>query len=263
MDGRVALVTGANHGIGAAIARELAAGGVAVLVTALRTASEGQPAAYVEARQRSVEDVAAAIRDGGGRAVAIEADLSDPAVPARLFDRAEAELGPVDVLVNNASGWRQDTFGRSTADAHGRSMEAVTAATVDANLAVDARAAALLIAEFAARHRARGGTWGRIVGLVSGGVEGFPTEVSYGAAKAAQISYTLAAAIELADQGITANLVHPPVTDTGWVTEEVREFVARSMQHTHVATSDEVAEVVRWLCSDAADLVSGNILRLR
>ncbi|MGH8883135.1 MAG: SDR family oxidoreductase, partial [Stackebrandtia sp.] len=75
------------------------------------------------------------------------------------------------------------------------------------------------------RHAARAATWGRIIGLTSGGEFGFPDEVSYGAAKAVQTNYTLSAAVELAHLGITANMVHPPVTDTGWVTESVRDFV--------------------------------------
>ena len=79
-------------------------------------------------------------------------------------------------------------------------------------------AAALLISEFARRHIARGADWGRIIGLTSSGDLGFPEEVSYGAAKAAQVNYTMSAALELARYGITANMVHPPVTDTGWVT---------------------------------------------
>jgi 3-oxoacyl-[acyl-carrier protein] reductase len=75
-----------------------------------------------------------------------------------------------------------------------------------------------MIAEFARRHREGGGTWGRIVGMSSGGPDGFPREVSYGAAKAALENLTMSAAYELADVGITANIVHPPVTDTGWIT---------------------------------------------
>jgi len=263
---RIAVVTGANHGIGAAIARALAQAGTAVLLTGWRVrtpAGAGHPAAYGEQRARPVEEAAAALRQAGGRAVGIEANLVDPEAPVTLFDRAEAEFGGVDILVNNASGWRQDTFGPPELDPHGRPMERVTAATVDANFLVDARAAALLIAEFAARHRARSATWGRIVGLTSGGPNGFPTEVSYGAAKAAQENYTLTAATELAAQGITANVVYPPVTDTGWVTSEVRDFVTGSPGHTHVAAPEDVAEVVRWLCSDAARLVSGNVIRLR
>jgi 3-oxoacyl-[acyl-carrier protein] reductase len=123
-------------------------------------------------------------------------------------------------------------------------------------------AAALLIAEFARRHAARGAMWGRIVGLTSGGDLGFPEEVSYGAAKAAQTNYTMSAALELADLGITANMVHPPVTDNGWISDSVRDFVAASRAHVHIATPAEVASVVAYLASDAAALITGNVITL-
>ncbi|HEX8803572.1 MAG TPA: SDR family oxidoreductase [Acidimicrobiales bacterium] len=271
LSGHVALVTGANHGIGAAVARALAAAGAGVLVTYLRSPTGrggGDPApdvpdAYAAPRAAGADDVVAAIRAAGGRVEAAEADLSDPATPGALFDAAERALGPVDILVNNASGWRQDTFAPAAGDRFGRTAHPVTAASVDANLAVDARAPALLIAEMARRHTARSATWGRIVGLTSGGRDGFPEEVSYGAAKAAQESWTLAAATELGPLGITANLVHPPVTDTGWVTDAVRAAVAASRDHLHVATPDEVAAVIAYLCSDHAGMVTGNVIRLR
>ena len=73
----------------------------------------------------------------------------------------------------------------------------------------------------------------------------------------------MSAAQELGPYGVTANMVYPPVTDTGWITDDVRDFVAQDRDHTHVASPDEVAEVIAWLCSDAASLVSGNVLRLR
>lgn len=72
-----------------------------------------------------------------------------------------------------------------------------------------------------------------------------------------------AASIELAAEGITANVVYPPVTDTGWITEPVRDAVAGSPEHHHIAAPDEVAEVVVWLCTDSARLVTGSIIRLR
>jgi 3-oxoacyl-[acyl-carrier protein] reductase len=128
---------------------------------------------------------------------------------------------------------------------------------------VDSMAAALLIAEFARRHIARGGTWGRIVGLTSGAEIGFPDEVSYGAAKAAQTSYTMSAAIELADYGVTANMVHPPVTDTGWVNDAVRNLVADDPHLFHVAAPAEVAEVIAYLASDAGALITANVITLR
>jgi 3-oxoacyl-[acyl-carrier protein] reductase len=205
--------------------------------------------------------VAESIREGGGRATAVEADLSDPASVPTLFDTAEREFGPVQILVNNASGWVGDTFAPQATDRLGRSQNAVTARTIDQVLAVDARAAALLIAEFAQRHIARHGQWGRIVGLTSGEEDGFPEEVSFGAAKAAQVSFTLSAGAELARFGVTANVVHPPITDTGWI--NTRTAAAARSAGRRVATPKEVAEVIAYLASDAAALITGNVIKLR
>jgi 3-oxoacyl-[acyl-carrier protein] reductase len=120
-----------------------------------------------------------------------------------------------------------------------------------------------LIAEFARRHVDRQATWGRIIGLTSGGPLGFPTEVSYGAAKAALENYTMSAASELAPWGITANMVHPPVTDTGWVNDAVREVVEHSTELIHIADPEEVAAVIAFLASDHARLITANIVHLR
>lgn len=264
--GHVALVTGANHGIGAATAEALSRAGCAVVCSYLRLGDapdEGVPEVYRTHRAGDAEAVIASIRGAGGRAIAVEADLRDPASAPALFDAAEAEFGPIDILINNASGWVQDTFAPAVRDDFGRSMAPVTQQTWAQQFAVDAMAPALLIAEFARRHQERGATWGRIVGLTSGGELGFPNEVSYGAAKAAQNNYTMSAAMELGHVGITANIVYPPVTDTGWVTDAVREFVAGSREHFHVADPSEVAAVVAFLASDAAALITANVIHLR
>ncbi len=260
---RVALVTGANHGIGAATAVALAARGADVVVTYLRSGDPGRDDDYQRPRRADGSSTAAAVEALGRRCLTVEADLAVSSTPGLLFDRAEAGLGPVSVLVHNASGWRMDSFADGGADAIGRDNRPVTPETIDAQLHVDARAGALLMAELIARHRRRGASWGRIVTLTSGEGGAFPGEVSYGAAKAALISYTLSAAAETAADGITANVVYPPVTDTGWVTDEVRAFVASDHDHHHVADPAEVAEVIAWLCADAGRLVTGNVLRLR
>lgn len=268
LSGRNALVTGANMGIGAASAVSLARRGAAVLVTYLSMRDPENdaifPAAYREARSRDGSQVVDAIRREGGRADALEADLVDEQTPARLFDYAERELGPVEILVLNATGWqRPDSFSSKSTDPVGRPLHPVTAEAFTAQFAVDARGTALLIAEFARRHSERGAGWGRIVSLTSGGRDGFPGEVSYGAAKAALESITLSAAWELGEQGVTANLVHPPVTDTGWVTPEVeREAIANSPLR-HFAQPEDVAEVIAYLCSPAAGFITGNRIQMR
>jgi 3-oxoacyl-[acyl-carrier protein] reductase len=266
MSSHVALVTGANHGIGAATAEALAARGCAVVCTYWQIEDPVDPAvpdAYRVNRAKSADALVTAILRRGGEAIAVAEDLTDPQAPRRLFDRAESAFGPVDILINNATGWVQDTFSPRGTDQHGRTMQPVSVETWRQQFAVDAMAPALLIAEFARRHATRGATWGRIVGLTSGGELGFPEEVSYGAAKAAQTNYTMSAAAELAGLGITANVIHPPVTDTGWVTDAVRDYVARSPALAHVATPEEVAEVIAYLASDASALITGNVITLR
>ena len=262
----VAIVTGANHGIGAATARALARQGCAVVCAYFRVIDQvdpGTPQAYRDSRKGNAGSILGEVISAGGRAIALEADLSDPTTPAWLFDVAEQQLGPVDILVNNATGWLADSFAAAQVDRLGRSLEPVTAATWTRQFSVDAMAPALLIAEFARRHIARGADWGRIIGLTSGGDLGFPEEVSYGAAKAAQVNYTMSAALELAPYGVTANMVHPPVTDTGWVTDAVRDMVAASPTLVHIATPDEVASVIAYLASDAAALITANTITLR
>lgn len=263
---RVAIITGANHGIGAATAKVLAANGARVLISYLRVQDApdaATPAVYRANRARDASHVVSEIRQAGGSAEAVEADLREPATPAKLFDAAEAAFGPVDILINNATGWRQDTFGPGGADRLGRQMQRLTPESATQVLEVDARGSALMIAEFAKRHLARGASWGRIVGLTSGGALGFPEEVSYGAAKAALENYAMSAALELGEYGITSNVVYPPVTDTGWVTPEVEEFVRGSRMHFHVARPEDVAEVIAFLVSDAARLITANVIHLR
>ena len=258
--GRVALVTGANHGIGAATAVALAELGADVAVSYLRLSDidDDQPAAYAEHRSRHGDHTLAGIAAAGRRGHATEADLSDPETPARLIEEVEGVLGPVEILVNNASGWRKDTFAsrrRRAASQRG-----------DVRRPVPRGRPGQRPADRRIRRPAppaRGPRGGGSSSLTSGGPMGFPGEVSYGAAKAALENYTMAAATELAADGITANVVHPPVTDTGWVTDDVRRFVEQSPDLVHVATPDDVAEVIVWLCTDAAALVSGNILHLR
>ena len=262
---RTAIVTGANHGIGAAIAERLAGDGVAVLISYLALDEPEDPGMPERLRQNHRSDASGVldrIGAAGGRATAVSADLADAASVPLLFDAAEREFGPVDILVNNATASLEDSFRPVDRDWIGRRQQRVTAATFDRQFAVDARAGALLIAEFAERLIARDGRGGRIVSLTSGGDRGFPGEVSYGAAKAAIVNYTISASLELSRFGVTANAVHPPVTDTGWVTDDVRTAVAANDAFFDVAEPHEVADLVGFLISDAGRRVTGNVIRM-
>ncbi|WP_188195515.1 SDR family NAD(P)-dependent oxidoreductase [Nonomuraea sp. SYSU D8015] len=265
LTGKVALITGANHGIGAATAIALAAEGVSVFLTYKRLPPLNDPA-YPETydcnRAGDADDVVGRIRETGGRAEAVEADLADPETPKALFDQAEKAFGPVEILVNNASGWLSDTFAPSEHDSFGRPLRPVDAETHDRQFAVDVRAPALLIAEFARRHVERGATWGRIIGLTSEGPHGFPSEVSYGAAKSAQESYTMSAAHELGPYGITANMVHPPITDTGWINEEVEKLAATYGPLRSVGRPEDVAEVITFLASHQGRRVTAQVIKM-
>ena len=237
---KVVLITGANHGIGAAAACAFAAQGAKLFIGYF-----GAPAP---------DKVMQSLRALGSDAASFECDLADPVAPARIFDRAEAALGPVDVLINNATHWENDTFNPVTdaKDWGGRSTPMTDAAKIDRHLAVNVRATALLIAEFARRHAARGASWGRIIGITTGGAECFPGEISYGASKNALESYTRAAGIELARMGVTANLIVPGATQTGWITPELEKVILPEVPIGRIEMPEDVADAIVLIASQQA-----------
>lgn len=152
--GKVVLITGANHGIGAATARSFAAQGAhlflsyyrppskhdAAELAAARAEQVGGPLLYEAMQQQRAEVVAEEIRCAGGRAIAHEADLGDAANIERLFDLCEAELGPVDVLVNNHTYCVLETFDPALVTNEGFPVHMVSAREIDAHFSVNARA---------------------------------------------------------------------------------------------------------------------------
>ncbi len=225
---KVVLITGANHGIGAATAKAFAAEGASVLINYLRlpsmrryNQSEQNLDTYNTMRAKSADEVVQAIRAIGGQAEAVEADLSDVTTIHMLFDRAEALFGTVDILVNNADHCEQNTFiptsqlGPTAVAPDGYPTLTITAETNDRHFAVNSRAVALMMAEYARRRIEHGKHWGRIINISTDGAPGFPGTISYGASKYAAESYTRAAASELGRFGITANIVSPGPIQTG------------------------------------------------
>ncbi len=279
--GRVALVTGADNpeGIGAATARALAEQGAAVCLHYFRRDDDDHQvdamdsdrlspsdlpgeARYRSLQKRSAEAIVAKLREDGAAAACIEADLRDvEAVPA-LFEHAESVLGPVEILINNAATSDADTFvpvssevERSAVD--GFAMAPIDAESIDKVLGVNSRAPALLMAEMARRHAARGADWGRIVCVSTDGASGFCTQVSYGASKHALESYSRAAAGELGFYGITVNTVSLGPIQTGWIGPEMEAEIGASIPLRRVGQPDDVADVVVFLCSEQARWLTG------
>lgn len=276
----MALVTGANHGIGAATARALAAQGARVFATYLRLPLEDDERRAIEAggagtpgprlyrarQAMTADEVIHAIRRAGGEAEAWEADLADPTVIRALFDRAEKAFGPVEVLVNNAAHCRRDTFAPTDEGGPGQHpasdlpTERVSFETHDQHFAVNSRAVALMIAEFARRHVARGAQWGRIINVSTDGASGFAGAVSYGASKHALESCSRAAATELGRWGITVNVVSLGPVQTGWISSELEEREATRIPLGRIGTPEDVADVNVFLASEQARWVSGQLL---
>jgi 3-oxoacyl-[acyl-carrier protein] reductase len=280
--GKTAVVTGANHGIGAATARALAREGASVFIQYLRLPGQGsgprapeeqeprEPgwALYRAHQARNADQVVAQIRDAGGHAESWEADLAEPANIAALFDRAEAAFGPVEVLVNNAAhGGEHDTFLPAEAEPWnaipGRYLggtSPISAESHDRHFAVNSRAPALTMAEFARRHIARGARWGRIINVSTDGAARFPGEVSYGASKYALESYSRSAARELGRYGITVNIVSPGPIQTGYISAKLEEELVPGIPLGRLGQPEDVADVIVFLASEQARWVTGQLI---
>lgn len=240
--GKVVIVTGAGRGIGAAIARQAAAGGYAVAVN-------------YHSDEGSAQALVAAIRANGGRALAIQADVAVQAEVAHLFARTEAELGPPTALVNNAG-----ITGRiaSFMDTDPATIEAVFRTNVH-GLMHCSRAAVEAFRRVGAR--------GVIVNLSSVAAStGSPREyVHYAASKAAVETFTLGLAREMAPEGIRVCGVAPGSTLTGIHAAagepERPQRVAPAIPMGRLAEPEEIAEAVLWLLSPAASYVTGTTLR--
>ncbi len=274
---KVVLVTGGNNprGIGAATARAFSAQESSVFIHFFRPVRDAEKDVkgisqpgwewYNAAQTMSGEGIAEEIRARGGRAEAWEADLSEPAVPLELFDRAERAFGPVQVLVNNAAHCDPDTFipsksGQRSIGGLGSTMRTITAESHDKHFSVNSRAVALMMAEFARRHIARGAKWGRIINVSTDGAAGFPDEVSYWASKHALESYSRAAACELGTHGITVNTVSPGPVQSGWMSRELEEKIVPNIPLRRVGQPEDIADAIVFLASEQARWITGQLL---
>jgi NAD(P)-dependent dehydrogenase (short-subunit alcohol dehydrogenase family) len=237
------IVTGAGRGIGAAVARLAAARGYRVAVNFAQDA-------------RSAEDVVQHITSSGGRAKAIQADISREDEILRLFETAEDELGPFAGLVNNAG--ITGGFAR---------VETVTSATLTQVFAVNVVGAMLCAREAVRRMSTRsGGRGGAIVNISSRAAQigGAGEWVHYAASKGALDTFTLGLAREVAGEGIRVNAVAPGhvLTDLHAASGDPDRMtrLAPTIPMGRAGTPEEIAEAVLWLLSPAASYTTGAIL---
>jgi 3-oxoacyl-[acyl-carrier protein] reductase len=231
--GGCALVTGASRGIGAAVAAELARDGWPVAVN-YRADAEG------------AERVVTEVRDAGGTAVPVRADVSDPRMVEGLLSEAEGELGPVLVLVNNA-GVTADGLSMRLSD---EDWDRVLDTNLSAAFRLTRRA---LVAMLRAR-------FGRIVNIASVvGLRANAGQANYAASKGGLIAFTKSVAVEVARKGVTVNAVAPGLIDTE-LTDGIAGGLLEAVPARRAGTPDEVAACVRFLVSDAASYVTGTTL---
>jgi 3-oxoacyl-[acyl-carrier protein] reductase len=239
---RVAIVTGAARGIGAATAKRLAADGFAVAVIDL---DESATKATVEA-----------IEAAGGRALGVGADVSDAEQVQTAVDRIAAELGPPVVLVNNAGVTRDNLLFK------------MTDSDWDTVMAVHLRGSFLMTR--AAQKHMIDAKWGRIVNLSSTSALGNRGQANYAAAKAGLQGFTKTVAIELGKFGVTANSIAPGFIQTEMtkataerIGRDWEEYVAERAAAIPVARGglpEDIAHAVSYFVSEGAGFVSGQVL---
>ncbi|MET9487100.1 3-oxoacyl-ACP reductase FabG [Nocardia sp. NPDC006630] len=239
---RIAIITGAARGIGAAVARRLSSDGMAVAV--------------LDLDEKACGAVVEEIEKAGGRALAVGADVSDEAAVDRAVDRIAAELGAPTVLVNNAGVLRDNLLFKMSVD------------DWDTVMNVHLRGS-FLMSRAVQRHMIEQ-KWGRIVSLSSTSALGNRGQVNYSAAKAGLQGFTKTLALELGKFGVTANSVAPGFIETemtaataarmGVPFEDFKKAVVSTIPVARAGQPEDIAHTISFLVSEGAGFVSGQVI---
>lgn len=237
LEGRSALVTGGGQGIGEAICE--------------RFAAESAKVAVVDLNVQSAERVAAKLRAAGATAIAAAADVSDRAQARAAVARAIAELGGLDILVNNAAIGRHQY------------LDEMPERDWDDLMNINAKSCFNFCQAALAHMKERRA--GKIVNIVSRAILGNPRETNYSASKAAVVGFSRALALELAPHGINVNCIAPALVDTPWtqaLPNETRERAVKLIPMGRIGRPRDIANAALFLASDEADFITGQTLHV-
>jgi 3-oxoacyl-[acyl-carrier protein] reductase len=237
LTGRVAIVTGSSRGIGRAIARRLAGAGARVVVN-------------YQSNQAAAEQVVAEICAAGGEAIAVQANVCEPAQAQALVDAAQKAYGRVDILVNNAGTTRDTLIMRMTEQ--------------DWDVVLDTNLKGTFNCIKAATRPMMRQRYGRIVNVTSvSGIAGNPGQANYASAKAGLIGLTKTVAKELGSRNITCNAIAPGYVPTDLTASVPPELIEQAVQRSalgRLGTPEDMAAAVAFLASDDASFITGQVL---
>lgn len=251
----IAIVTGANSGIGAEIAKELAKKGVHVVIhylensifkevnnTTFEHTSSGKEEAY---------KICDRIRNEGGRAEAFGGDLADTDTIGDLVKFTEEEFGTPNILINNAAHCElPDNIFETTID------------SIDRHFIVNTRSSVLLMKEISRRIIDLKIPYGRFINISTDSSQCFPTQISYGASKAALESYTRSLAVELGRYNITVNCIAPGPIQTGWINKELEMQILETLPIKRLGFPKDISGMVSFLVSEKASWITGQIIKV-
>lgn len=234
LSGKVAIVTGASNGIGRAIAERLADDGAIVVVNYSKSSEKAQ-------------QVVVGIQGKGGKALAVQTDMSQVAEARRLVIDTVKQFNRLDILVNNAGKFMP------------KPLDETTEEDFDSVIALNAKGPYFAMQE-AAKMLKDGG---RIVNISTGGTHlHFPGATAYLGSKAALEQYTKGLAQELASKGVTVNTVSPGFTETGMMTEEYRQMGIQLTPMKRLGVPKDIADVVAFIVSEEARWITGQTIQV-
>lgn len=246
-DPRIALVTGVGRlkGIGRAICVALAQQGIDIFFTYWNPYDKQE---FPDTKDHEPAEIQKEILSYGVRCEKVELDLTQEASIAILLETVQQTLGTPSILINNA------TYSTQT------DLSTITATALDCHYQVNVKATILLTAAFVKQcNEAHSG--GRIVNLTSGQNLGpMPNEIAYAVTKSAIETFTKTIAHEIAAQKITINAVNPGPTDSGWMTEELKEMLLPRFPTGRIGTPRDAATLIAFLVSHEAEWITGQVM---